>query len=113
MDDLLGTSIDVFVGVTVVIFGGAALLMGRAIGDTWRPAWQCVLYGAMLALADRFVIYALFGGDPLRVSGLLVDGLVIVGVALLAQRVTRARKMVSQYPWLYERAGPIGWRERA
>ncbi|WP_375731230.1 DUF6867 family protein [Azospirillum sp. B506] len=23
-----------------------------------------------------------------------------------------ARRMVNQYPWLYERAGPFAWRER-
>ena len=25
----------------------------------------------------------------------------------------RARKMVEQYPWLYERSGPFGWRAKA
>ena len=30
-----------------------------------------------------------------------------------AYQVTRARWMVTQYPWLYERAGLFSWREKA
>jgi hypothetical protein len=33
-------------------------------------------------------------------------------ILLAAYYLTRARKMVQQYPWLYERRGPFGWRER-
>jgi hypothetical protein len=31
----------------------------------------------------------------------------------LAFRLTRVRRMVSQYPWIYERDGLLGWRERS
>jgi hypothetical protein len=31
---------------------------------------------------------------------------------MFAHRLTLARKMASQYPWIYERAGLLGWRER-
>jgi hypothetical protein len=27
-----------FIGITVVLFGGCAFMMGQAIADTWRPA---------------------------------------------------------------------------
>jgi putative effector of murein hydrolase len=37
--------------------------------------------------------------------------LVPILIALAAHRLTRARKMVNQYPWLYERTGPFGWRD--
>jgi hypothetical protein len=30
---------------------------------------------------------------------------------MLAWRATRAGQMVQQYPWLYARSGPLGWRE--
>ena len=30
---------------------------------------------------------------------------------MLAWRATRANQMVQQYPWLYARSGPLGWRE--
>ncbi|WP_409017938.1 DUF6867 family protein [Azospirillum sp. BE72] len=31
---------------------------------------------------------------------------------MTAHRIAIARRMVNQYPWLYETAGPFGWRER-
>ena len=62
-------------------------------------------------MADRFIIFSLFGGELLLLSGYIIDTAVIMTVALLSYRATRARTMVAQYPWLYERAGPFGWRE--
>jgi branched-chain amino acid transport system ATP-binding protein len=69
-------------------------------------------YALLLAAADRFLLYALFDGDLLSPSGFVVAFLVLAALCLLAWRVTRARRMVAQYPWLYERAGLFGWRER-
>jgi uncharacterized protein DUF6867 len=37
---------------------------------------------------------------------------VILAIALSAHRFTLARKMVAQYPWLYERSGLLNWREK-
>jgi len=36
-----------------------------------------------------------------------------LAIASLAYRLTQARKMVSQYPWLYDRAGLFGWRTKS
>lgn len=102
----------VFLGLTVVIFGGAAWLTGAAIAATWRSPWQMAGYGLLLTLFDRFLSYALFGGSLLSVGGFLRDLVVIVAIGLLAWRVNQVRRMVSQYPWLYERAGPLRWRRR-
>ncbi|MSP82101.1 MAG: hypothetical protein EXQ94_03970 [Alphaproteobacteria bacterium] len=113
MESLLGTSIAVFIGVTIILFGGAALMMGRAVGATWRPAWHCVGYGLMLGVADRFLIFALFGGDGLSLTGLAIDTGLIIAIALLARRVTQVNRMIGQYPWMYERTGLLGWREKA
>jgi hypothetical protein len=38
--------------------------------------------------------------------------LLIVGITAVAFRLTLARKVPTQYPWLYERRGPFGWREK-
>ena len=59
MSELLGTSIPVFIGITVVLEGGAAWLMGQALGGRWRPVWQVFPYAFLLGLTDRFLIYAL------------------------------------------------------
>jgi branched-chain amino acid transport system ATP-binding protein len=37
---------------------------------------------------------------------------VISAFALFSYRLTKARKMVSQYPWLYERSGLLNWRAK-
>ena len=62
-------SIGVFVGLSLVLFGGAAFMMGQAIGETWRPWWQCLPYGLLLAAGCRFLTYALFGAYILSVGG--------------------------------------------
>jgi len=32
--------------------------------------------------------------------------------AALGYRLTRTRQMVEQYPWAYERRGPLWWRAK-
>jgi hypothetical protein len=103
----------VFLFLTVIIFGGAGFLMGQAIAETWRPAWQNVAYGVLLVAVERFFAWALFQAAPVNILAILLNAVVIIGFALFAYRVTLARKMVSQYPWLYERRGLFFWREKA
>ena len=112
MESFLGTSLGVFLGLFVVIAGAAAFMMGQAIARTWRPLWQVVAYGLLLAVASRFFVYALFDGYMLTVSGYLADSVVLVGLGLFAFRLTRVQQMVTQYPWLYKRTGPLAYRGR-
>jgi hypothetical protein len=42
----------------------------------------------------------------------LSHGLIVVALALLGYRLTRVSQMVTQYPWLYERTGPLSWRSK-
>ena len=112
--------------LTVVMFGGGGFLMGQALGETWRAWWQIVPYSALLALGNNFLGFALFDGaffvdslfskntKPLSEAlfEYLFDFAVILAFAVLAYRLTLARKMASQYPWLYERAGPFAWRSK-
>ena len=113
MIDLLGTTLPVFIGITVVIMGFAAYMTGQAVANSWQPAWYIVVYCIMLGVADRFLTWGLFHGDGLSITGYLVDTLVLIVIAMFAFRLTRARKMVAQYPWMYERTGPFTWREKA
>jgi hypothetical protein len=112
MESILGASLGVFIGLTVIIAGGAAIMTGRAQADGWKPAWHVVLACLGLTLANRFLVYALFGGELLSVSGFLVGFLVITVLALLAWRITLVRKMVTQYPWRYQRVSLFAYRER-
>lgn len=126
MEYVLGTSLAVFLGMTVVLGGGTAFLMGNAIAETWRPWWHNVVYGLLLTLGIQFMEFSLFGGaffveslvstegKPLdqAMLGYLVDAVVVIGMALFAYRLTMAQKMIRQYPWLYERAGLLTWRSK-
>ena len=100
----------------VLVMATGAWAIGRALAATWRPLWQCVPYAILLGLAGRLVFWGLSGGNNEEFlqgfSGLYVDFVALIGIAAAAFRLTQARKMVTQYPWLYEPAGPFGWRER-
>jgi hypothetical protein len=112
MSAVLGTSLYVFLGVTLFLGGGAAWLMGQALGGSWRPLWQVLLYSLLLGLSDRFITYALFDGELLSPTGFVIDTGVIAAVGLAAFRVSRVSAMVRQYPWLFERFGPFAWRTK-
>jgi len=61
MEPYLGTSAAVFFVLTVCVMGFAAFMTGQALANTWRPAWQVVVYCVLLGLVDRFLSFALFG----------------------------------------------------
>jgi hypothetical protein len=104
LESLLGTSLQVYVGLTVIFMGVVAYLTGQAIANTWRPLWQVFPSCFLLGLTARFLIYALFQGSLLS-PGIVVDVTVLTISGLIAYRFTQVTKMVSQYPWLYERCG--------
>jgi ABC-type uncharacterized transport system permease subunit len=111
MEALLGTSVAVFVGLTMIVFGVAAILTGRALGDHFRPAWQVAAACFGLALADRFLVYALFAGPLLHWPGLLTAYLVFLAYGLISWRITRVQRMVQQYPWKYRKSSPFTYVE--
>lgn len=112
MSEILGESIGVFLGLTVVLVGGCAFLTGQAIANTWRSFWQILPYSLLLAATNRFLAFALFGETLLAVVPFLVSWAVVFGLGMLGYRITLADLMVHQYPWLYERQGLLGWREK-
>jgi uncharacterized protein DUF6867 len=106
-------SFRVFLFMTVIIGGGAAFQAGRSLAAKWRPIWMPVAYMIPLGLALRFFHYALFGGNLLSLHYFITDTAVLIAAALLGYRLMRVNQMVNQYPWLYVRAGPLTWRNRA
>jgi hypothetical protein len=105
-------SLGVFLLVTVFLGGGAAFLAGRAVGATWRPWWYIAPYMAVLALAVRFLHYALFDSSFLSVRYYVADYAVCLSFALLGFRLMRVEQMVTRYGWMHERAGRLRWRRR-
>jgi hypothetical protein len=105
-------SFGVFLLVTVLLGGGAAFLAGRAIAETWRPAWQVAGYSLILGAAVRFFHFSLFGGTLLSAHYYLVDATVCMAFGFLGFRAARAAQMVTQYRWINEAQGRLRWRRR-
>lgn len=112
MSGLLSSDPAVFFLFTMVLMGGTGFMTGQALAATWRPVSQAFGYCLLLGAANRFLVFALFGGPLLSVQGYILDTAVITAICLLGYRLTRVARMVRQYPWLYERSGLFGWRPR-
>ena len=112
MDQLLGTTVPVLFLVMQGLFGFAAFLTGQALANGWQPLWKAVPYGILIGLGNRFLVFALFGGELLSFTGLVIASVVLVALTAASHRLIQARKMVSQYPWLYESEGLFNGRER-
>ncbi len=104
--------VGVFILLDLIIGAGAAYMSGRALALKWRALWQVFIYMFLLAWGVRFLHFALYGEVFLSLKNLLVDYLVMLFFALLGYRLTRVKQMVTQYYWLYERAGPFAWRKK-
>lgn len=102
----------IFVLVTIVLGGGAALLAGRAIAATWRQWWQVVVYMLILGGAVRFIHFALFGGTLLSPHYYAIDSAVCLAAGLIGFRAARASQMVRQYRWINVPDGPLRWRRK-
>jgi hypothetical protein len=105
-------SLAVFLLVTVVLGGGAAILAGRAVALTWRPWWQLFVYMLMLGAAVRFIHFALFDGTLLSIHYYAVDSVVCLAFGFAGFQAARASRMVGQYPWINEADGLLRWRRK-
>jgi hypothetical protein len=94
-----------FLLVTVVMGGLAAYATGSAIAATWRPRWQLLVYGVLIATAARFIHYALFEEPFVAPRSFLVDLVVLIAAAVVGFRITRQRQMLELYAWLAPDAG--------
>jgi hypothetical protein len=113
MEAFLGAPLGAFIGLTLVIAGGAVISAGRSVGDNWKPASLVVLAALGIALADRFLIFALFEGELLSLWGFLFHFVILAALGLLSWQAAKVGRMVRQYPWRYERVSPFAYRERA
>ncbi len=112
IEELLGTTLNVFFVITVLIMGFAAFMTGQGMANTWRRWKQCVFYSILLGFADRFLVFALFQGELFSISGFIIDTAVLTLICLTSFRLAQVQRMVRQYEWEYEKAGPFSWRRR-
>ena len=113
MIPLLETHLGGTIIITVIMMGFAAWTTGRAVAVTWRPFWQVMVYPLLLGLVDRGLNRVFAEGELWSISGYLLDAAFLVAVSVLAHRLARARKLTTQYPWIFERSGPLSWREKS
>ena len=113
MEDLLGSSLGVFIGLNVILFGIASWMTGRALAETWKSLWLTLPYSLLLGFGSRFLTYALFEGVFLSVRGYVISTAVLWFIMFVAYRLNRARLMIQQYPWMYERRWLFAWRAKA
>jgi hypothetical protein len=90
----------VFLLVTIIMGGLAAYATGSAIAATWRPRWQLVAYGFLIAGAVRFIHHALFHEPFIAPRSYVVDLVVLIAAAAFGFQITRRRQMREQYDWL-------------
>jgi hypothetical protein len=98
--------------LTFILGFGCAWAAGRAIALSWRPAWIVVGAAVLMSFALRFLHFALFQEPLFEPITWIFEISCLTAVALLSWRFARAGQMVRQYYWLYEPAGPLGWRLR-
>jgi len=106
---ILSKSVAVFV-ILALVFGLCSWLAGQAAARGWRSLGVALAYAVLIALADRFLLFALRDASLLDPAGFALALAMFLSVAALAHRWNQVDMMISQYPWLYERAGPLGWR---
>ena len=106
-------SIWLFLLVTVCMGGWAAWMTGRAVAITWRPFWQYVAGGCSCSPAScASSTSPCSRARCARCTTISLTRLWFSSSASSAIRYTRANQMTTQYRWLYERTGPLTWREK-
>ena len=112
MDTIWSESPPDFLLITLLLGGGAAYLVGRAVAQTWRAVASLAAYLVLLDCSVRFIHFAL-AGDALVAPGSFLIDLAVLGVlGGLGFRLTRAGQISGQYPWLFRRSGPLSWKRR-
>lgn len=104
---------EIFLGLTLVLGGSGAWATGRALAGAWQPLGLVPAYVFLLAAAVRFLHFALFEEELLAPLLFAATFLILLALALLGYRATRAGQMGRQYSWAFARRGLFGWRRAA
>ncbi|GGE41959.1 hypothetical protein GCM10007276_19110 [Agaricicola taiwanensis] len=112
MNMIWEVSLPEFIFITIILGGSAAWMSGRAIAGSWQPFWIAALWMLLLGAAVRFIHFALFSGSLLTLHYYVVDTVILIAIAALGHRATRARRTAQQYSWLYEKTSPFTWRRK-
>ncbi len=103
----------IFFVLTIVMGCGGAFMAGKSLASGWKPLWLVFVYMVPFTAGMRFLNFALFEYNLTSMQYFLTQGLLFAGAAYLGYRLKRVAQMTTQYPWLYERSGPLSWKSKA
>ena len=95
--------------VSVLLGGGAAFLVGRAVALTWRSVPALAGYLILLDCGVRFIHFALAKDILVAPVAFAIDLAILALIGGLGFGITRTAQIVRQYPWLYRRTSPVTW----
>jgi hypothetical protein len=101
----------IFLLLTVIIGGAAAIAGGRALAKTWSPAWLLAPYMAILSCAVRFLHFALYQEELLSIQFWVVTFVIVLAAGFGGYRSMRARQMATQYSWAFQKSW-LNWKPR-
>ena len=102
-----------FLVLTVLLGGGAAFAAGRSLAQGWKSPVLLFVYMLIFTAGLRFLHFALFEDNLISLQYYISHGLVVMAAAFFGYRLTLTRQMVEKYPWLYERASLLSWRNKS
>lgn len=86
---------------------------GRAVAEGWQGYATVVVYTLLLGVVMRFLHHALFDGPVLNLGYYVLDVVLLLALSSAGFRIYRTRQMTEKYYWLYEKASPFSWRDKA
>jgi hypothetical protein len=89
-----------FLAITLGLGGIAAVMSGRALALIWRSRWTILFAMLLLAMAVRFLHYALLGEELLSGRAYTIDFGLLFCFAWLGFSWTRRGQMKRQYGWV-------------
>jgi hypothetical protein len=105
------TGFWVFLLLTVVIGGAAAIASGRALAKAWSPGWLLIPYMVVLSCAVQFLHFALYQEDLLSIQFYIVTLVIELAAGYAGYRSMRASQMATQYSWAFQKSA-FSWRSR-
>jgi hypothetical protein len=90
-----------------------AWMAGKGAAESWKSYAEVIIYTVLLTFAVRFIHHALFDGPMLYVPFYIIDFIVLLVFSTAGYRYTRTNQMVNAYYWLYEKASPFTWKDKA
>ncbi|WP_395698689.1 DUF6867 family protein [Methylocella sp.] len=97
------SALAAFLAISVALCGSAAFAAGRAAALAWSPRPIAALYGLLVALAARFLHYALAGEPLLSARGFALDLGAALAFLSAGYMLARRRQMRVHYGALLAR----------